>query len=79
MIRKISGSISASSITGNTSAISSIDGEIMYSDGKGGTSDYEKLINKPKIEGVELIGDITFNQLNLSRVTNSELEDMLKL
>lgn len=42
-----------------------------------GVSDYNRLRNKPRIEGVELVGDLTFPQLNLSRITNSELEEIL--
>lgn len=44
-----------------------------------GSNDYNRLSNKPKIEGVELVGDLTFPQLNLSRITNSELEELLNL
>lgn len=42
------------------------------------TSDYRKLINKPKIEGVELIGNKTFDDLGMSTITNFELEKLLK-
>ena len=44
-----------------------------------GTTNYEKLSNKPRIEGIELVGNLCFPQLNLSRITETELEDMLKL
>lgn len=40
-------------------------------------TDYEALDNKPSIEGVELIGDKTFEDLSLQGITNSELENML--
>lgn len=43
------------------------------------TSDYENLRNRPRIEGVELIGDKSFEELNLQRLTNTELENMLTL
>lgn len=42
------------------------------------TSDYRKLINKPKIEGVELIGNKTLDDLGMSTITNFELEKLLK-
>ena len=42
-------------------------------------NDYEELRNKPSIEGVELEGDKTFEELNLQRLTNAELENMLTL
>ncbi len=44
----------------------------------GGTTDYKKLRNKPRIEGVELVGDLTFPQLNMSKLTNSEIEALLQ-
>lgn len=43
----------------------------------GGTGDYDKLENKPKIEGVTLEGDKTYEQLNLNKLTNEELEALL--
>ena len=42
-------------------------------------NDYNDLRNKPRIEGVELIGDKSFEELNLQRLTNTELENMLTL
>lgn len=47
--------------------------------GNGGTYDYEELDNKPSIEGVPLVGDQTFASLTMTRITNSELEDILNL
>lgn len=44
----------------------------------GGTNDYEKLKNKPKINGIELIKNKSFDDLGMSIITNQELEDMLK-
>lgn len=41
-------------------------------------SDYEKLRNIPKIEGVPLIGDQTFAQLHMMRLTNSDIEALLQ-
>lgn len=38
---------------------------------------YIELLDKPRIEGVELLGDKTYEELNLAGVTNSELERML--
>ena len=43
-----------------------------------GTSDYKKLKNKPRIEGVELVGDLSFPQLNMSKLINSEIEALLQ-
>jgi hypothetical protein len=44
----------------------------------GGTTDYERLRNLPSIEGVTLIGDKTFPQLNMAKLTNSEIEELLQ-
>ena len=44
--------------------------------GSGGTTNYNDLINKPQIEGVELSGDKTFPNLNLKVLTNSEIQDI---
>lgn len=44
-----------------------------------GVNDYNLLINHPSIEEVELIGNRTFEDLGLERITNSELEALLTL
>ena len=41
-------------------------------------ANYEHLQNLPSIEGVTLIGDKTFPQLNMSKLTNSEIEALLQ-
>ena len=38
--------------------------------GGGGTNDYEDLINRPKIEGTELIGNKTFEDLGIASATD---------
>lgn len=43
------------------------------------TSDYRLLNNKPQIEGVELIGNKTFNGLGLSNISNMQIEQILKI
>lgn len=43
----------------------------------GGTRNYNNLNNKPMIEGVELVGNKTYEELNLSSLTNTEIEDLL--
>lgn len=40
--------------------------------------DYESLNNKPKINTVTLIGDKSFEDLGLERITNAELNEMFK-
>lgn len=39
----------------------------------GGTSDYNKMKNKPSIEHVELIGDKSFEELGLENMDNMEI------
>lgn len=43
-----------------------------------GTADYNKLKNKPRIEGVELTGDKSFEDLGATALTNEELEALLR-
>ena len=44
-----------------------------------GTSDYEKLKNKPRLNGMELVGDKSFEDVGLVALSNSELEKLLKM
>lgn len=46
---------------------------LLSSGGSGGTRDYEKLINRPRIEDVEVIGNKTFEDYGLSELTGDEL------
>lgn len=43
----------------------------------GGTDNYNELRNKPRIEGVELKDNKTFEDLNLNALTNIEIEHIL--
>lgn len=45
----------------------------------GDSKDYNDLLNKPRIEGVELEGDKSFDDLNLNKIPNSEIEELLSL
>lgn len=45
--------------------------------GSGGTTNYNDLTNKPQIEGVTLTGNKTYEDLNLERLTNSDIEAAL--
>lgn len=58
-----------------------IDGILQYliDEDDPGTANYNNLTNKPAIEGITLIGNKTYDQLNLQRITNSEIEDLLVL
>ena len=66
---------------------SSIDTDIQTSDGEidtdieistGGTNDYNDLINKPSIEGVELVGDKTLEELGVEALTPQEIDALLR-
>ncbi len=48
-------------------------------EGTQGATSYTDLTDKPSIEGVTLEGDKTFEELNLQGISNSELEEILKL
>lgn len=47
--------------------------------GSGGVTSYNDLTDKPQIEGITLIGDKTYEELNLQRITNTEIENLLTL
>ena len=42
----------------------------------GGTTNYELLSNKPKINNVELIGDKTYEDLGFYSITNEEIDSL---
>lgn len=48
----------------------------MQSGGGSGVYSYNDLSDKPSIEGVTLVGDKTFPELNLNVLTNTEIEDI---
>lgn len=41
-------------------------------------SDYSELSNKPSINGVTLVGNKTNEELNITSLSNSEIEELLK-
>lgn len=43
-----------------------------------GTSDYNRLINLPKINEVKLIGSKSLEELGINALSNIELEELLK-
>lgn len=45
--------------------------------GGGGVTNYPALTNKPQIEGVTLVGDLTFEDLTLRGLSNIEIEDLI--
>lgn len=43
-----------------------------------GASDYNSLVNQPRINKVKLIGNRSLEELGLNSITNIELEELLK-
>lgn len=66
----------AGTIEGSLTPTREVSGSLTIPKG-GGTNDYERLINKPHIEGHELIGDKTFRQLGLDTLSVQEIEKIL--
>lgn len=64
---------------GHRVTVTDIEGEKTFDvmDGGAGTMDYELLDNKPSIESVTLMGDKTFEELRMNKMTNAEIEAML--
>jgi len=46
-------------------------------EGAGGTIDYEKLNNKPSVNGVELSGDKSLEDLGISPLSDSEIMEII--
>ena len=45
--------------------------------GGGGTTDYNELSNKPKIEGQELKGDLSFSDFGYEDATDAEFKEVV--
>lgn len=43
----------------------------------GGTNDYNRLINKPSINDMELIGNKSFTDLHLDAITPQQIDDII--
>ena len=65
---------------------SSIDTDVSISDTEidtdieletNGTNDYNDLVNKPSINGVELVGDKTTEELDILPLTNAEIDEFM--
>lgn len=72
----INGSISSEvSISGSVSNRRSMTGTASVSSG---TNDYEKLLNLPSIESVQLKGNKTFEELGMSECDNIDIDNLFK-
>lgn len=72
---KISGSISSPpSMSGSLSRNGNLSGNISMPDG--GEKNYERLSHKPRINGVELIGDKSIEEIGVETMTNMEIKSI---
>lgn len=77
MVEKaLTGRISSAGLTGMMNARTGLSGALNL--GGSYAKDYDILINKPKINGVELISDISFEELGDHALTDNEILAILK-
>ena len=48
-----------------------------YSGAGMGSKDYETLYNKPRISGVDLVGDKSFDELGMEKMTNTDIFNLI--
>ena len=73
----ISGNISVATMSGSLNADTGMSGSLKMAE-RVYENDYEKLHNKPKINGVELIQDKSFEELGDHVLTNFEILELMK-
>ena len=73
----ISGNISAAKMSGSLNADTGMSGDLKMAE-RVYENDYEKLVNKPKINGVELVQDKSFEELGDHVLTNFEILELMK-
>ena len=73
----LSGNISAASVSGSLNADTGMSGDLKMAE-RGYENDYEKLKNKPSINGVELVQDKSFEELGDHVLTNFEILELMK-
>ena len=75
--KSLSGQISAETLSGSMSAEMPISGTLKMAD-RVVEKDYEKLKNKPSINGVALVSDKSFEDLGDHVLTNFEILELMK-
>ena len=75
--KSLTGQMSAETLSGSLNADASMSGTLKMAD-RGIEKDYEKLVNKPSINGVELIKDKSFEELGDHVLTNFEILELMK-
>ena len=73
----ISGNISAVSMSGSLNADTGMSGDLKMAE-RVYENDYEKLHNKPSINGIELVQDKSFEELGDHVLTNFEILELMK-
>ena len=73
----LSGNISVVSMSGSLNADTGMSGDLKMAE-RVYENDYEKLVNKPKINGVELVKDKSFEELGDHVLTNFEILELMK-
>lgn len=72
----LSGNISAATMSGSLNPETGMSGDLKMAE-RVYENDYEKLHNKPKINGVELIGNQSFDDLGMSELTALDVFNIL--
>ena len=72
----LSGNISAAKMSGSLNADAGMSGDLKMAE-RSSENDYEKLHNKPKINGVELVGNQSFDDLGMSELTALDVFNIL--
>ena len=73
----LSGNISAASVSGSLNADTGMSGDLKMAE-RVYENDYEKLKNKPSINGIELVQDKSFEELGDHVLTNFEILELMK-
>ena len=76
--KKLTGQISAVSMSAALSASAEMSGTLKQAD-RVVEKDYEKLINRPSINGVELIKDKSLEDIGCIPMKNSEILSLIKI
>ena len=72
----LSGNISAAKMSGSLNSSSDMSGSLNMAE-RVYENDYEKLVNIPKINGVELVGNQSFDDLGMSELTALDVFNIL--
>lgn len=74
--KSLSGNISVATMSGSLNADTAMSGSLKMAE-RVYENDYEKLVSKPKINGVELIGNQSFDDLGMSELTALDVFNIL--